>query len=129
METIFQAVILAVSAALLSAVLKKAVPEFALSMTLLAVIQILLLLGDGFRSFFQLLRELGTASGIPGELLSPLYKTAAISLVVRLGGSLCRDAGERALEAAVETAGAVCAFLAALPLIREAVELLMGLLL
>ena len=61
------------------------------------------------------------------ELFAPLYKTAAIALVVRAGGGLCRDAGESALAAVLETAGTVCALLAALPLMRAVLELLVEL--
>ena len=46
------------------------------------------------------------------------------TLVVKVGGDLCRDAGESALAAVVETAGAVCALLTALPLLRAVLSLL-----
>ena len=39
-------------------------------------------------------------------------------------GQLCRDAGESALAAGLETAGSVCAILAALPLLERALSLL-----
>ena len=44
--------------------------------------------------------------------------------MARLGGQLCRDAGESALAAGLETAGGVCAMLAALPLLERALSLL-----
>ena len=52
---------------------------------------------------------------------------AGIALVVKVGGNLCRDAGESALAAAIETAGAVCALLVALPLLRAVLDLLLEL--
>ena len=64
---------------------------------------------------------------MPPALLEPLYKTVGIALVVRVGSSLCADAGESALGKVVETAGAVCALVAALPLLRTVLELLMEL--
>lgn len=66
-------------------------------------------------------------SGLSSDLLVPLYKTVGISLVVRVGGSLCRDAGESALAAVLETAGAVCALLVSLPLLRAVLNLLLEL--
>ena len=57
-------------------------------------------------------------------LLTPLYKTVGIALVVKVGGGLCRDAGESALAAALEFAGTVCALLTALPLLRAVLELI-----
>ena len=73
------------------------------------------------------LQELAEGSGVPPELFAPLYKTVGIGLVVRVGGGLCRDAGESALAGVVETAGAVCALAAALPLLRAVLELLLEL--
>ena len=77
--------------------------------------------GTGF------LAELGERSGISPELFVPLYKAVGIALVVRVGGSLCRDAGESALASVVETAGAVCALVVSLPLLRAVVSLLLEL--
>ena len=57
-------------------------------------------------------------------VFTPLYKILGIALVVHLGGQLCRDAGESALAAGLETAGSVCAMLAALPLLERVLSLL-----
>ena len=73
------------------------------------------------------LGELGSASGVPPGLFAPLYKTIGIALVVQVGGNLCRDAGESALASVVETAGAVCALVAAIPLLRAVLEMLLEL--
>ena len=64
---------------------------------------------------------------VGGRCSSPSTRRLAIALVVRAGGGLCRDAGESALAAVLETAGAVCALLAALPLMRAVLELLVEL--
>ena len=53
-----------------------------------------------------------------------IMKILGIALVARLGGQLCRDAGESALAAGLETAGGVCSMLAALPLLERALSLL-----
>ena len=44
-----------------------------------------------------------------------------------MGGNLCRDAGESALASVVETAGTLCALLAALPLLRAVLDMLLEL--
>ena len=53
--------------------------------------------------------------------------SSGIALVVQVGGNLCRDAGESALASVVETAGTLCALLAALPLLRAVLDMLMEL--
>ena len=54
----------------------------------------------------------------------PLLKTVAISLISRIGGALCRDAGEGAMAGLVEMAGAFAAILVSLPLFRAAWQML-----
>ena len=67
------------------------------------------------------------AGGLPPELLAPLVKTLGIALVSRLGTEICRDAGQGAMAAVLETAGAFGAVLVSLPLVRAAWELLRSL--
>lgn len=122
-----QVTALCVVGALLALVVKRGSPESALLLTLAAVVLVLVLLMDGLGQVKDFLEELAERSGVPPELFVPLYKTVGIALVVRVGGSLCRDAGESALAASVETAGAVCALLAALPLLRAVLSLLLEL--
>ncbi len=127
MEMMIQVTLLCVVGAVLSLVLKKVTPEMALVLTLLTVVFIFLFLSDSVRDIFRVLRELGEASGISDVLVVPLYKTVGIALVVKVGESLCEDAGANALGAAVETAGTVCAFLVALPIVQAVLDMLMEL--
>lgn len=113
--------------ALLALVLKRGSPELALLLALAAVVAVLLFLAGALGELLEFLREVGTASGLSDDLFIPLYKTAGIALVVKAGGSLCRDAGESALASAVETAGTVCALLVSLPLLRAVLSLLLEL--
>ena len=125
MELIAQVTALCVVGAILSLTVKKATPEFSLLLTLAAAVAVLIALTEPIGQIVEFLRELEEGSGLSKELFLPLYKTMGIALVVRVGSSLCRDAGESALASAVETAGAVCALIVSLPLLRSALSLLM----
>lgn len=127
MEPVFQVTALCLVGALLAVVVRRGSPEMAMLLTLGAAAAVLLFLGEPLAELLTFLGELSARSGISQELFVPLYKTVAISLVVKVGGDLCRDAGESALAAVVETAGAVCALLAALPLLRAVLDLLLEL--
>lgn len=127
MEQVFQVTGLCVVGALLALVLKKGSPELALLLALAAVAAVLLFLAGALGELLDFLREIGDASGLSEDLFIPLYKTVGIALVVKAGGSLCRDAGESALASAVETAGTVCALLVSLPLLRAVLALLLEL--
>ena len=124
MEQVFQVTGLCVVGALLALVLKKGSPELALLLALAAVAAVLLFLMGALGELMEFLREIGAASGLSEDLFIPLYKTVGIALVVKAGGSLCRDAGESALASAVET---VCALLVSLPLLRAVLALLLEL--
>lgn len=127
MEQVFQVTALCLVGALLAVVVRRGSPELALLLTLAAVAAVLLALAEPVRELMAFLTELGERSGVSEELFVPLYKTVGIALVVKVGGELCRDAGESALASVVETAGAICALLAALPLLRAVLSLLLEL--
>lgn len=113
--------------ALLAVLLKKGTPELALLLTVGAAVAALVFLGGFFETLLDFLDELAEKTNVDPELFVPLYKTVGIALVVRVGGNLCRDAGESGLASVLETAGTVCALLVALPLLRTALTLLMEL--
>lgn len=127
MEMVSQVTALCVVGALLALVLKRGAPETAMLLTLGTAVVVLLFLAGAVEELMAFLEELAERSGVSQELFVPLYKTVGIALVVKVGGSLCRDAGESALGSVVETAGAVCALLVALPLLRAVLALLLEL--
>ena len=127
MEQVLQAAGLCLIGALLALVVKRGSPETALLLTLAAAAAVLLALGPAAAEVLAFLQELAEGSGVPAELFAPLYRIVGIGLVVRVGGGLCRDAGESALAGVVETAGAVCALASSLPLLRTVLELLLEL--
>ena len=127
MEQIIQAAGLCLAGALLALAVKRGSPETALLLSLAAAAVVLLALAPVQGEVLSFLRQLAEGSGVPAELFAPLYKTVGIGLVVRVGGGLCRDAGESALAGVVEMAGAACALAAALPLLQAVLELLLEL--
>ena len=127
MELASRVTALCVVGAILALVLKKSSPEQGLLLVLCASVAGLALLADGLGELVEFLRELGERSGVSETLFVPLYKTVGIGLVAKVGGDLCRDAGGASLASVVETAGTVCALLAAMPLLRRVLELLMEL--
>ena len=127
MEQALQTAAFCVTGALLAVVVKRGSPELALLVTLGAAAAGLLFLSGLLEEVTAFLTALSDRGGVSHRLLTPLYKTVGIALVVKVGSELCRDAGEAALASVVETAGAVCALLVALPLLGAVVDLLMEL--
>lgn len=127
MEVISRIVVLCVVGTILALTIKQNRKEMALLLTLATSVVVLIFLLGELRELFAFFQELGESSGISATLLKPLYKTVGIALIVKIGSGLCRDAGESALSAVVETAGSICAFLAALPLMQTVLDALMEL--
>ena len=111
METVVQIAAVCLAAAILGAVLRQHSPETAavLGLAVCAVVGVLLL--RGLAEVLDMLEELAAAGGLPEGLFTPLVKTLGIALVSRLGGEICRDAGQGAMAAVLDTAGAFGAVL------------------
>ena len=125
MEAMAKLAAVGVTAVVLSAVLRKNTPELALLLALAARRWMLAMAAEGMGAVVALMEELAEQAGLSEVLLEPVMKTVALSILTRLTAEICRSAGEGGVAAFVETAGAVLALLAALPLVR-AVARLMG---
>ena len=113
------------TAAVLGTVLRRNTPELALLLVLCAGVWILASVAGGLGAVVGLMEELAGLAGLSEELLEPVVKTVALSILTRLTAEICRCAGESGLAAFVETAGTVLALVVALPLVR-AVTVLMA---
>ena len=111
----------AITAAVLGVVLRKNTPELALQLALAAGLWMVALVADGLGAVVALMEELTSLAGLSEELLEPVVKTVALSILTRLTAEVCKSAGEGGVAAFVETAGTVLALVVALPLVRAVV--------
>lgn len=125
MEWMVKVAAVAIAAAVLGTVLRKSTPELALLLALCAGLWITGVAAGGLGAVVALMEELAGLSGLSEELLEPVVKTVALSILTRLTAEICRSAGEQGIAAFVETAGTVLALAVALPLVR-AVTVLMA---
>lgn len=118
----------AVAAALCAVILRRRVPELAVVLALAAGG---LLLGEtvsALASVRGLADALARTAGLSPGIWKPVWKTVGIGVVTRLASAVCKDAGEGAIAAFLETAGAALALLAALPLVEAVFDTLSSLL-
>ena len=111
----------AITAAVLGVVLRKNTPELALLLALAAGLWMVALVADGLGAVVALMEELTSLAGLSEELLEPVVKTVALSILTRLTAEVCKSAGEGGVAAFVETAGTVLALVVAPPLVRAVV--------
>ena len=119
----------AVAAAALGAVLRKSAPELALLLAEAAGVWIVFAAADGLRSVAALIDELTGMAGLSEELLEPVVKTVALSVLTKVTAEVCRSAGESGLAAFVETAGTILALAVSLPLVGGVLKMMEGMLL
>ena len=70
------------------------------------------------------MRQLAGQAGLSEALLEPVVKTVALSILTRVTAEICRRQGRAGRPAFVETAGAVLALVAVLPLVRAVAQLM-----
>ena len=113
-----------VTAAVLSAVLKRNTPELAMLLALCAGLWMLALAAEGLGAAVALMRERAGQAGLSEALLEPVVKAVALSILTRLTAEICRSAGEGGVAAFVETAGSALSLMAALPLVRAVAQMM-----
>lgn len=124
MDAMVRIAAVAVTAAVLSAVLRKNTPELALLLVLCAGLWMLTMAASGLGAAVAFLKELTDLAGLSEELLEPVVKTVALSILTKLTVEICRSAGESGIAAFVETAGTVLALAVAIPLVRAVTVLI-----
>lgn len=126
MELLWKVLILALAALTLSRLIEKNAPELSLLPVLAALLCALVPLCAAALELLALAKELAALAQLSPTLFLPLLKTLGIALTVRFGGAFCRDAAHESLSVLLETAGTLCALLAALPLVRSLIDVLEG---
>ena len=107
---------LAVTAVLCAAVIRRGAPEAALVLVLAAGCWMLMLAAGALGSVVEAIGRLAGRAGLDSTLVEPVLKTAAITILTKVTGEVCRAAGEGGAAAFVEVAGTILALAVALPL-------------
>lgn len=112
-------------AALLGLVLRRSNPEITLLLALAAAAAVLLALAEPLTELLRFLERLAEQSGVSRTLLTPLYKTVGIALVVKVGRRSCAGAGEKRTGRATEFGrDGLCPFDGAAPAAWAVLELI-----
>lgn len=113
---------LSVAVCALGLLLKKDVPALQLLLALGTAIVLLKAAAETAGDVGALMEEFSSATGIAQDYLTLILKCTAVAVVVRIGGDLCRDAGQSALASIIEITGTLSAALLAAPLMKALLE-------
>lgn len=124
MEAMAKVAALAVIALICAGIVRRGAPEFSLLLVLAAGTGVLFLAAEALGQVLERLEHIAALSQMEDEVLRPVLKTVALSILTKITGELCRCGGEGGLAVFVETAGTILALWTALPLAEGVLELM-----
>jgi len=128
METMFKVAAVAVTAVMMSAVLRRGAAEFALLVLLVTGLWMLTMILGAMEAVVDMLTRLTRLAHLDGRVVEPVLKTVGLSILTRITGEVCRSAGEGGVAAFVEVTGTILALAQALPLCDAVADMIVGML-
>ncbi len=124
MDTLVKIAAAALMASAVCLLLKKSNPEMGLPLSLLVCAGAFAVAAGLLSPIFSLLDSARRLSGLANALFYPVVKSVGIGICTKISSDICKDSGQGAMAGCLETAGAVCALYAALPLMETLLDML-----
>lgn len=109
-------------------ILKQYRPEFAIYVSIIAGVLILLLTMEKFSGIINLLKSISDKTYINKQFLGILLKITGIAIITEFAVSLCADAGEKAIASKIEIGSKVIIVAMSIPIISSLLELIIEIL-
>lgn len=109
-------------------ILKQYKPEFAIYVSMVAGVLILVLSIQKLTGIINLLQSLANKTYINKSFLSILLKITGIAFITEFAVSICSDAGEKAIASKIEIGSKVIIIAMSLPIITNLLELVIEIL-
>ena len=108
--------------------LKQYKPEFAIYISLLVGVLILLLVMDQLTQVTSLLQSLASKASINSTFLAILLKITGIAFLAEFAVSVCKDAGEGAIASKIEIGSKIIIIAMSIPIISSLLEIILKIL-
>ena len=108
--------------------LKQYKPEFAIYVSMIAGVLILVLAIQKLTGIINLLQSLANKTYINKSFLSILLKITGIAFITEFAVSICSDAGEKAIASKIEIGSKVIIIAMSIPIITSLLELVIEIL-
>ena len=119
---VIKIIAIALVALILIILLKQYKPEFALYITLLTGVLILLLVMDKLTGIVQLIQSISNKANINNQFITILIKITGIAFLSEFAVSICKDSGETAIASKVDMGGKVIIISMSIPIIASLLE-------
>ena len=119
---------IALIALIIIIILKQYRPEFAIYVSILTGILIILLITDKLTDIIQLLNSIASKASINTEFLALLLKITGIAFLAEFAVSVCKDAGEAAIASKVEIGSKIIIIAMSISIISALLEIVLKIL-
>ena len=128
MDDIIKIISIGLVALVMIVVIKQYRPEFAIYISLLTGIIILLFTMDKLTGIIDLIKSISEKSGINNQFLSILLKITGIAILSELAVNVCKDSGEGAIAGKIEIGSKIIIISLSIPIISNLLELIIKIL-
>lgn len=109
-------------------IVKQYRPEFALYISIMAGVLIILISLEKMGEVVTLIQGISQKAGINGKFLSILLKITGIAILAEFAVSVCKDSGESAIASKIEMGSKVVIISMSIPIISSLLELMLNIL-
>lgn len=128
MEEIIKIVGIGLIALVIAIILKQYRPEYAIYVSIVAGILILVFIMNKITGIINLLKSISDKTYINKQFLSILLKITGIAIITEFAVSICTDAGEKAIASKIEIGSKVIIIAMSIPIISSLLELIIEIL-
>jgi stage III sporulation protein AD len=118
----------ALVALIIIVLLKQYRPEFAIYISLLTGILILIFVMDELKGIITVLQSLASKASINATFLALLIKITGIAFLAEFAVSICRDSGEGAIASKIEIGSKIIIIAMSIPIISNLLEVILKIL-
>ena len=128
MEEIIKIVGIGLIALVIAIIIKQYRPEYAIYVSIVAGILILVFTMSKITGIINLLKSIYDKTYINKQFLSILLKITGIAIITEFAVSICTDAGEKAIASKIEIGSKVIIIAMSIPIISSLLELIIEIL-
>ena len=103
-------------------ILKQYKPEFAVYISIIAGIAILLISLSQMSGVINLLKDISSRASISSEFLGIILKITGIAILTEFAVSICQDSGESAIANKIDIGGKIMIITMSIPIISSLLE-------
>jgi len=119
---------IALIAIIIIVLIKQYKPEFAIYISLLAGILILVLVMEELTGIIELLKSFANKASINSSFISLLIKITGIAFLSEFAVSICKDSGEAAIASKIEIGSKIIIISMSIPIITSLLEIILKIL-